>query len=107
MKFERPPNILNLPKGINHKAFNDIYTKEYKERMRFLDVSLSLERSIDEFIGSFIIKDFSKYIEFEYFVLEKINFDQKITIIESILKKKEIFEKDLPIKKINGKEFKI
>ncbi len=107
MKFEKPKGILgNVPKAINSS-----WTKEYSERVLFIDLWLSLEQSIINLICKKIDIDFLKEDFLRKVILNKISFNDKISILKNICKEEDYlnkleitFEKE---EKKNGKNFLI
>lgn len=120
MKFERPKDLFDFSKPqkigdeefrYNEVAFHRAWEKEYQERIKFLDVALPLEGAVDYFISKVLFDDFIRGYFMVEMILSKIDFDQKITIFESLIYNFEIFKgtisSPLNFEKISDKEIKV
>ncbi len=95
LKFEYPTDIMKELEPfesdgekwvLNPKKFHEIWTEEYKERTRFLDLALAIEQQIDMLITRFLTDDSIKSYFIEEVILNKVTFEQKVSILASILK---------------------
>ncbi len=103
MKYEEPKDMFNTishtgPDGknwvINSDKINEYWHEEYKDRLKFLDLSLAIEGSIDQLICARISEKMDHFLD--RVVLTKMDFSNKILIMKTILSKDDLYHnKDL------------